>query len=235
MRKLVLAKTAVATFAVVRLGLATGECQGFINLGFESATIGSTGNPINPFEVEFAAAFPGWTVTIGSSHPSTAIYDTVPLNLSAICIADNAGYGVIRGHYTAVFAAGFGGNTSLSQTGLIPSDTPWLLFKAVPGSGSFGVSIDDQPLVLQNLGSGSNYTQYAADVSAWVGQSARLEFTALTRIPPVPNNYLYLDAIQFSAIPEPETWALCLLGFLGLVGCRQAARARRCRLSESGR
>jgi hypothetical protein len=102
MKRLVRVKTALLISVVLMLGLGTGECQGFVNLGFESATIVPTGNPVDPFEVEFGPAFPGWTARIGSYAVATAAHDTIPLNSSGISIMDSAGYGLIAGHYTAV-------------------------------------------------------------------------------------------------------------------------------------
>jgi hypothetical protein len=67
-----------------------------------------------------------------------------------------------------------------------------------------------------------NYTVYGADVSAWAGQTAQLSFTTFAENPHQNNQYLYLDAIQFStqSIPEPSTFALAGLGSL-FVGFRR--------------
>ena len=65
-------------------------------------------------------------------------------------------------------------------------------------------------------GSSDNYNIYAADVSAYAGQTAQLLFTA------VAGNAGMLDNIQFSstAVPEPNQFALAALGTL-LLGCRR--------------
>ena len=48
---------------------------------------------------------------------------------------------------------------------------------------------------------------YGGDISAFAGQVAQLSFTA----PVGGHNYWVLDDIQFVAVPEPNTYALCLL------------------------
>jgi hypothetical protein len=113
-----------------------GYSQGFINLGFESASLVSAGG----FNVQFAPAFPGWIGIVGGVQQTIALSNTVYLDTSGISIINHGwsnpfaglGYpyagsgGLIQGNFTAILQAGVGltmsDNTSLSQTGLVPAD-----------------------------------------------------------------------------------------------------------------
>jgi hypothetical protein len=77
------------------------------------------------------------------------------------------------------------------------------------------------------LQTGANYILYGADIHAWEGQTAELDFTAFAQRPHIGDTYLYLDSIQFSAqgVPEPGVLGLSALGAL-LVGWRGLARRR---------
>jgi len=70
------------------------------------------------------------------------------------------------------------------------------------------------------LATGTNFVLFGADVQAWQGQVAKLDFTVLsTKLLAGPNNNIFLDAIQFSgqAIPEPGGLWL-FLGGLSFIG-----------------
>jgi hypothetical protein len=69
------------------------------------------------------------------------------------------------------------------------------------------------------MGSGTNYTLYAADIRSLAGQTAELDFTLLAQRPHVIDYFLFLDSIQFSnaPVPEPSILSLSALGAL-LVG-----------------
>lgn len=210
----------------------------FENLDFESASL----VPAGGLNVQFAPAFPGWTGTVGGGQQSLALYNTIYLDTSGISIIDNSYSsgglipgGVIQGSYTAILQAGYGSgvpaDTSLSQTGLVPLGVHSLQFEAlqaVDGASAvipFGVTLGGQTLSLVPLGSGANYTLYGADVSSWAGQTAQLSFTVFAERPHLNNQYLYLDAIQFSdqAVPEPSVIGLSALGAL-LLGWRALRR-----------
>ena len=75
------------------------------------------------------------------------------------------------------------------------------------------VSLNGQPILfgaIQNYGNGIN--GYAADISAWAGQTAELRFTQ--RGAGLLSGNLFFDNIIFSpeAVPEPGIWALLPLG-----------------------
>ena len=217
-------------FTAALLSLAEmGFAQGFINLDFESAKM----VPAGGYYVQFDKAFPGWTGNV-----SLALSNTIALDSSGISII-NSGFnnygliagGVIQGNYTAILQAGMGGDTSLSQTGLVPASAQSLQFdalQAVDGASAiipFQVTLGGQPLSLIVISNMLNYTLYGADVSAWAGQTAQLSFTVFAENPHLDNQYLYLDAIQFSSspIPEPSEFALAALGALFL-GFRRRKR-----------
>ena len=219
----------VAWSIVVSLVLIrTASAQPFKNLDFESATLVRAVGDVYPATVQFAAAFPGWTVTIVGALDTNALHDNMALDSAAISIIDTnsiippAG-AVIDGRYTALLQSGLGysngvmfaTDTTLSQTGLVPPGTKSLQFKAVEAfdrSGTMAVTLGGQALPLTSLRSGTNYTLYGADVSQWAGQTAQLSFTVFGENPHVNVENLYLDDIQFStqpvrAAPPAILWA----------------------------
>ncbi len=87
------------------------------------------------------------------------------------------------------------------------------------------MALGGQTLSLLSVGSGANYTLYAADVHDWAGQTVELAFTSHTNLEWYIPAFLYLDSIQFSsaAIPEPGVFSLSALGVL-LLGGRLLSR-----------
>ena len=220
--------------------------QGFVDLNFEAATLVPVPGSGGIF-VDFAQAFPGWSESPGT-YTTYAQYDTAPIDSTAISIMDTNPYVygtdlegvVIQGNYSALLAAGLGSNhaptdATLSQTGMVPVGTESLQFKAnVPfdGSGAFTVTLGDQTLSLTVLGTGTNYTLYGANVSQWAGQTADLAFTELAENPHREDQYLVLDAIQFSPEPIPEPSVISLFSISGLYLCwrmRSNSRLQRTR------
>jgi hypothetical protein len=225
-------------FAIVVLILVeTGFAQSFQNLNFEAANIpGST--PIGS-TVPISAGLPGWSGYIGGVQQTVAYYDISALDTSRISIIDHGWssfpeFGVNEGNYTALLAAGiFGGppaDTTLSQTGLVPSGTQSLLFRAffegLPGS--FAATLGGQTLSLTPLGSGTDYTLYGANINSWANQTAELAFTVFAQQPHQANFCLSLDSIQFptQSIPEPSGLAFLGIGalLLGLIRRRNSSR-----------
>jgi hypothetical protein len=209
----------------------------FQNLGFESATFVPTGGPNG---VQFSPAFPGWFGYVGGVRQTMALSNSVYLDTSGIGIVDRGGgnpfggpSGLIDGNHTAVLMAGVvsGVNdpedTTLSQTSLVPVTAQSLWFKAqIVGPSSLQVTLGGERLSLGIMGIGTNYILYAADIRALAGQTAELDFTAIAQRPHVTDNYVFLDAIQFSdqAIPEPGVVGLLALGVLLVAGRRNRQR-----------
>ena len=207
--------------------------QGFVDLNFESATLVPVPGSGGLF-VEFPQAFPGWSESPGA-YTTYALYDTVPIDSTAISIMDTNPYpyaswldgAVIQGKYSAILAAGNGPNleptnVTLSQTGMVPVGTESLQFKAeeiFDSSGAFTVTLGDQTLSLTVLGTGTNYTLYGANVSQWAGQTTDLAFTLLAENPHINDEYLVLDAIQFSPEPIPEPSVIGLFSISALFLC----------------
>ena len=231
-------QNALVTIALLVATQCLTRGQGtFQNLGFESASLVPIPGDLYG-RVQFAAAFPGWTGAVGSVQQTAAFYNSAFLDSSGISIIDQGwpallgNAGVISGNFTAILQAGLGlssgipANTAISQTALVPAAAQSLLFEAcAPGYLSpllpLLVTLNGQRLAFTPLGSGSNYTLYGADIHTLAGQSAELGFTVPAQNPHVQQNYVFLDAIQFSsqAIPEPRPLGLVTLGAL-LLGRR---------------
>jgi hypothetical protein len=164
---------------------------------------------------------------------NAVLHNNIFLDTSGISIFDQGfQFGsVIQGNFTAILQAGLGGDTSLKQTGLVPAGTESLRFRARTGgldsSGGFGVTLGGQTLSLIPVGNGPNYTQFAADIHSWAGQTAELGFTVFAETPHVDNRYVDLDAIVFSPepAPEPSAGALTAVGAL-LLGSRRRRKTR---------
>ncbi|HLH55416.1 MAG TPA: hypothetical protein VKY92_17575 [Verrucomicrobiae bacterium] len=184
--------------------LGRASSQSFVNLDFESASVPAWGTPQT---IPFAQALPGWTQTISEPLSTNVLYNNTYLDSAGICLIDTNASPfigeVIDGRYTVLLESGLGystnvSDTTLSQTGLVPSGTKSIQFKAA-SSGKFVVSIGGQALPLAILGGGSNYTLYGADVSQWAGQTQQLSFTIFGDRPHVNDESLLLDDIQFTS------------------------------------
>ena len=210
----------------------------FQNLDFESATLVPV--PGNPYgSVQFSPAFPGWTASIAGITQTTTLHSSSFLDTSGTGILDHSGlstYPVIEGNFSAQLQAALSyplqpPYTTLSQSGLIPTTTQTLLFKAYEeGDPSAfivtlgGVQLSPVPLSTDTNNS-PNITLYGADIHAWAGQNQELAFTVVAQRPYDSNIHtMILDSIQFSAeaIPEPGVCGLfaCGILFLGWRRCK---------------
>ena len=206
---------------VLTTGLVNGFSQGFVNLDFESAVIVSDpSSPYYPYAVSANDALPGWSTSGCFLGPNDILFNDVSLGAPCISVLGPgwSGGGIIQGNYTLLLTAGVGGNTvSVSQTAMVPMSAESLLFEATggnPGGNSFVVSLGGQDLNCFALSTGSNYTLYGANISAFAGLPESLTFSDTG----IGENFSfeYLDAIQFSAspVPEPNSFGLFGLGSL---------------------
>jgi len=197
--------------------------QGFINLDFEQAN--NLGIPGSFQQLVATNAFPGWTALASTANIfyDYLTYDNVNLANSSVNIMDTNAVGlvgynpVIEGDYTVVLQGTFVSAGGIFQTGLIPASTATLLFAAdgISQYSTLSVSLNGQNLNYLALSTGSNYTLYGADVSAFAGQIATLAFSSLFTIP-AGSGVVALDNIQFSSSPVPEPGVIGLSAFGGL-------------------
>jgi hypothetical protein len=217
-------KTKITVLAMVSalMGIQQGFSQGLLNLNFESAnTSGYSSGSFIPTN----NAVPGWTAYYGSLLQSTIPYNTIALDAASVDLeGTNSQYGPypIQGDFSVFIQGGtqFDPDTNgaaIMQTGLIPSSAKSIIY----WGGALQVTFDGQVLLFDAIGSGSGYTIWQADISAYAGQTGQLEFTA-----PWQSSGL-LDNIQFSSspVPEPGAFALSALGGTYLVWRRWKMRA----------
>ena len=179
--------------------------QGFANLDFESAR-----SVFNGYQLSVTDAFPSWTVVA----PFVA-HDDISLSGGSISIFDTnppPSMMPIQGKYF-VELVGSGPNPnygpiSLGQIGQIPVGTQSVSYWGI--DEGMQITFAGQPLTFVETGSTANYSIYAAEISAYAGQTGQLLFTAS------PGSGGFLDNIQFSSspIPEPSELTLAVLGAL---------------------
>jgi len=235
-------KTTLLSIVVSLIGLFPLRSQTFQNLGFESAVISGSAGSI----VDWNVAMPGWTGRIGASDPPLLHYNDGCLSpCSSIAIVDQPGFtwgNPLVGRYSVILTAGFDlGNryeSSIAQTGLIPTDAQSVRFLGrFNGPAPPIVSVGGQAVPLYSLNQTANFTVYGADIAAFAGQTAELRFTVASDYNTIlqrGGTQLMLDAISFSAtpVPEPSVVVLLLLG-VGIVALRfypkTIKRARFCK------
>jgi hypothetical protein len=190
---------------------------GFKNLDFEVANL-SAYAPGSA--VPIGVALPGWSGQIGTSQASQVLYDSYNIGGGAISIMDpltTLGYAPLDGNYSALLmgaGSGFGGPTTISQTGFVPNGTRSLVVDILWQIAPPVVMLNNQTVTLISLANFPTYTVYAADITSFAGKTATLSFTA-----PVPSSsfnpsFLELDDIVFStaSVPEPNQLALFMVG-----------------------
>lgn len=177
--------------------------QGFQNLDFESSTITQT-QPAGM--VSETNALPGWIAgAFPLNHLPTVGFNNAVSNgvyySGVFLLGTNSGSAIEGGFSVLLQVAAGPGITqaaSIDQTALVPVGSQSILFKAQPGSGSFVVSLGSQTIPLFAQSTGSNYTLYGGDISAFAGQTLDLGFIALKSS---QLNSWILDSIQFSSSP----------------------------------
>ena len=210
--------------------------QIFVNLDFESATIA----PLPPGQfnsVPVAYALPGWQVFYGTDTTpvTTVLHNNNSIgtrNLSIFGPQYNGAYSIIEGQFMPFLQAGFPGvagfperTVTIEQSGLVPAFAQSLQFKVGILDANFSISLNGQTLSLVPLDATPAYAKYGVDVTSFAGQVADLRFTSFST-PVRADNWVAVDSFQFlsTAVPEPSTWALLVLGS-ALFWC--AARRRR--------
>jgi|ERR1051326_5108 hypothetical protein len=188
-------------------GGAQAYAQGtFANLDFESPIL-----PLNPdpfFMVPTSSAVPHWTVYIGNNPVSTMVYNTVNLGAAGVSLQSSSSiFPPIQGNYSVILQPSSGGiptTAAIAQTGEIPSWAKSLIFYGAP---DLQASFQGASLGLTELDSRPAYDVFAADISAFAGQTGEMRFT----MPNLPfPSMSYLDNIQFSSQPVPEPGTLAL-------------------------
>lgn len=227
-------KIIIPIFLVFCVGSITNiHAQGFANLNFESTVIvhdpsgGYTGS-------SFASqAIPGWTAYISGVPQTDIIYNDVPLSAPWVTLQGTnniLGLPAIQGKYFVMLWGEFNPNppgnpafetnsAAIGQTAQIPLSALSLTFWGA--MGGMQVTFNGQPIDFLVTGGTANYNIYAADISAYAGQTGQLLFTD----PYYGNTFggpSSIDNLQFSstAVPEPSALALGALGAL-LLGIRR--------------
>ena len=197
-----------------------GNSQGFVNLDFEDATIvPDPSSPYYPYAVYATNAIPGW-VPDGFLGTNEISYNDLSLGAPSVSLfGTNGPYPVIAGAFSIDLYGGSGGlsgGASISQIGLVPSDTRAILFKAQSVLGTLSVALGGQNIPYSPIGTGPNYTLYGGNIPLELaGKMEQLMFKASTG----GNNYWEIDDILFSSSPVPEPGALGLFALSGLLLC----------------
>ena len=207
------------------MAFAAAAQSSFQNLDFEGAHGPFTFNIRDP-NLLTTEALPGWSV----GGPGSAVYGAISHGwLSSggpdVCLVDTnviTQFPVIAGSYSVGMGAGrdtvpeYQVPVWIAQTGTIPADALQLLFLSRTGTGSANLAVTFGGTLLPfqavaDLEGG--VSQYEADVSTLAGRTAELRFTTLLLAS--GHNYVELDNIAFSAVPEPSVLWLLACGLAG--------------------
>ena len=181
---------------------------------------------------------PGWTGFLGSVQQTQVLQNNYDLGSATINILGpswSVPYpGIIDGNYTVMLQAGAGPDglvdASIAQNGTVPALAQSLQFNIAEVLGGVGFSVSFagnslSPVLLSTAVApgGQSYNVYGVDISPYAGQTGQLEFTSIAN---GRDSSLLLDDITFSAtaVPEPGTLALMLMGGMALAARRWRAK-----------
>jgi hypothetical protein len=203
----------------------------FQNLDFEAASLpvipqGQYGDVIS-----IADGLPGWSALRGTNPLTSVLHNGITIGPAQISIFGpdwpyGRGARRIEGDYTVLLAASFdpAGSLALSQTGFVPFDARWLLFKGSVASASplpadevLVVSLDGQNAPIAAFATYPTYSLYGGDVSSFAGAEAELRFTVYGG----DAGIVRLDSIVFSPVPEPGAGTVLVCGLLLTVCVRR--------------
>lgn len=207
-------------WATVIPGISASAQGVFQNLDFEAGRVVFVGN--SAYDVVATNALPGWTAFAGTNRLTAVPYNDFGILPSVGLFGSN--FVAISGNFSAFLSQTDGGG-SISQTGLVPTNVESLSFAAASTYFSLLVTLNGHDLSYVPVGNATNtygeaYGIYAANVSAFAGQTATLSFLCT-------GGYLSLDDIQFSSSPVPEPGNLALLALGGGAFTYICARRRR--------
>jgi hypothetical protein len=203
----------------------SAQAAPFENLTFdEPHTNAFVPNGFGEQMAPMADAIPGWSLELRSDRFSGAYTGEV----NVLQLATSIEPVVLLYPPASFFSPSHGFSLYFSFT---PPDQP-------PGPGMWFYQVGDVPPGAQQfrflslgvpvlhinerslpLTEGSLPYEEVADISAWAGQTVRLEFYA-------PGPIGFFDIIGFSSVPEPSGWALLLLGLPCLVWYLSLAQER---------
>lgn len=208
-------KAKIVIFFAVSVFSASAQST-FQNLDFELANPGPlTQGPYGPYaiNVPVANALPDWSVYYGNTQQSTIDVNSPSLGSTAVNLYTDGFGPPIDGDDSVLLQGGVINGVptpaSISQTGTISGTSESLLFKVQSAQPPI-VSIGSQQISLVALGSGSDYTLYGGDISAFSGQTEQITFSTSGF-----GSWL-IDDISFSpnAVPEPSPFILTGIGGL---------------------
>jgi hypothetical protein len=195
----------------------------FQNLDFEQATVAAAPSNYTPFDaydpIASGSALPFWTVTEDSTVVNAVWGVPVSLDETSVALISSSNKlssSPIQGNYSVQLTAfadapsTYFKTASISQTGDVPAGTKSIQFlvrmSAQGGPTNPIITMNGVSIPIVTLSISGSTAQMAADVSAFAGTTATLQFEAAGAPgQPFPNEDLFdLDSVNFSTEPAPE-------------------------------
>ena len=209
-------RLALAATAALLISTSASAAELIVNGGFENPTITDPCCSTVPPE-----ALPGWTIDTGNVNVVNGTFGSSAGNLAKegnqyLDLVGQGGIGSLSQSFATVAGQMYTLNFAFSHNlfGGTPSASASFLVGGLSGT------------VAHSTGSTSNldWQSFVGNFTA-TGPTSTLKFTNLTG---GSNEGIFLDAVSVqSAVPEPATWAMMLMGFAGIgFGMRRSRAVR---------
>ncbi len=218
MRDLKPVASGVASLFVL-VSVSSARANLVVDGGFEQDASGNYSAASYPFPLG-PSTFGPWTVNNGfvyvdgfaiQSHSGTSALNLTP-GLFASNVSQSLPTVLGETYQLTFFAAAHSANTFLVDwNGIAVTGAPTILPDTIP-QGAYDFTGD--------------YRRYSFDLTA-TGTSSVLAFGGTNPdTPGMGPNVIMIDDVSVTAVPEPATWALMLVGFAGLGAISRMARRR---------